>query len=191
MLDIALEFLRDELRDYIIARTGTPIPTEVALTKVMDDLGKPVVPVDGIGLTLINIEEERSMKEQLPKYTYIEDQQVKLEPELRLNLHLLITTNFQQYNEGLKYLSHVITFFQSHSAFNGTRYPALDPRIEKLMVDILSLNYEQLNEIWAFTGGKQLPSVVYRVRMLALQDVEPAGAQPPILIIAPTIESLT
>lgn len=190
MLDIALAFLRDELDSYIVARTGSTL-TEVKLTKAVDETGKSAAPLDGIGLTLINIEEERTVKEQLPKYSYIDGQQVRLEPELRLNLHLLISTNFQQYDEGLKYLSHVITFFQSHSSFNGSKNPGLDSRIEKLMVDMLSLNYEQLNEIWAYTGGKQVPSAVYKVRMVVMQDIEPNAVQPPITSVVPNLGSLS
>lgn len=190
MLDVALGFLRDELSSYIVARTGQTL-TEVKLTRVVNDTGGYVIPDPGIGITVINIEEERTVKEHLPKYTYNGSQQVKLEPEIRLNVFILVTPNFSQYTECLKNLSHVITFFQSHSAFSATRYPALDSRIEKLLVELMSLNYDQLNQIWGYVGGKLQPSVVYRVRMVVMQDTEPTAVQPPITTISSTIGSMS
>ena len=61
-------------------------------------------------------------------------------------------------------------YFQAHSSFTFEEYPALDPRIGKLTVELQSLNYEQLNQVWAFIGGKQLPSAIYKFRMVVLQD---------------------
>jgi len=71
-----------------------------------------------------------------------------------------------------------LTYFQSRPSFTSVEYAALDPRIEKLTVELQSLNYEQLNQIWAFVGGKQLPSVIYKVRLVSLQDAMPTAIQP-------------
>ena len=76
-----------------------------------------------------------------------------------------------------------MTFFQAHPIFLAERYPGLDPRISRLGADLYSLGFEQLNQIWAFIGGKQLPSVVYRFRLVPLQDVEPSTVGPPIVEI--------
>ena len=58
-----------------------------------------------------------------------------------------------------------------------------------MTVELQSLGYEQLNQIWAFIGGKQLPSVIYKVRMIVLQDETPAGIQPPLTVINTQIHS--
>ncbi|HVZ42090.1 MAG TPA: DUF4255 domain-containing protein [Candidatus Kapabacteria bacterium] len=188
MLDIALQFLKDELNSYIIAKTGSN-SFEVKLTKIVDEAGKYAFPDDTIGVTLINIEEERVMKEHLPKHTLVNGQHVVLEPELRLNLHIMVALNFQQYDQALKYLSYVMTFFQAHSVFAPDHYPALDSRIVKLIAEIQSLSYEQLNQIWASLGAKQLPCMIYKVRMVILQDTEPDTVQPPITTIDTTLQS--
>jgi len=103
-----------------------------------------------------------------------------LEPELKLNLHLLFAANFKVYDQALKYISHVLTYFQSHPSFTSVEYPPLDTWIEKLTTELQSLSYEQLNQVWAFIGGKQLPSVIYKVRMVSLQAMVPTLIQPPI-----------
>jgi Pvc16 N-terminal domain len=74
--------------------------------------------------------------------------------------------------------------------FTRERYPGLDPRIEKLGVDLMALGFEQLNQLWAFVGAKQLPAAVYRVRLVALQDDEPAAIRPPITAIGADLEAI-
>lgn len=187
MLDIALKFLRDELRSYIIARTGSTL-VDVKLSKVVDELGKYAFLEETIGLSLINIEEERTMKEQLPKYNLLAESFTR-EPELRLNLYIMLAANFRQYDQALMYLSHILTYFQSHPVFTSDKYPALDARIGRLVPELQSVSYEQLNQIWASVGGKQLPCMIYKVRMVVLQDTEPTGIKLPITIIATTTEN--
>jgi hypothetical protein len=46
-----------------------------------------------------------------------------------------------------------------------------------------SLSYEQLNQMWGFIGGKQLPSVIYKFRMVIVQDTEPSAYLPPVTAI--------
>jgi hypothetical protein len=44
--------------------------------------------------------------------------------------------------------------------------------------------------VWTFVGAKYLPSAVYRVRLVALQDDEPASVAPPITRIDAAVETL-
>jgi hypothetical protein len=38
---------------------------------------------------------------------------------------------------------------------------------------MVSMNFEQVNHLWATLGGKYLPSVLYKVRMVAIEDDTP------------------
>ena len=181
MLDIALKFLEDQLNTDLRTRRGSSSTLgQVKMSKLVDDEGKSAVTQDTIGTSIINIEEERIFKSQVSEYAYTNGQHSVLEPELKINLYVLFAANFKQYEEALKYISYVLMFFQSHPAFTREEYPALDPRIEKLIVELQSLNYEQLNQIWTFIGGKQLPSVIYKVRMVSVQDIIPKAVQLPV-----------
>lgn len=188
MLDVALKFLARQLNAYLLSRTGSNFG-EVEIGRLVDDSGKWAVKEDHVGAALVNVEEERALKSQRPETVFINGANVVLEPALKLNLHVLFAANFQRYDHALHYLSHVLTFFQAHPSFTQDRYPDLDPQIERLNVELLSLGYEQLNQLWAFIGGKQLPSAVYKVRLVALQDVEPAAIQPPVTSIETAIHS--
>ena len=189
MLDVAVTFLTKELNTYMLARTGGTFGS-AQLSRIATDAGKWAIPDDQIGVALVNVEEERALRSQLPQAVYSEGRHVLLEPELKLNLQLLFAANFKQYDQGLRQLALVLTFFQAHPVFTRESSGGLDPRIEKLGVDLVSLTFEQLNQLWAFVGAKQLPSALYRVRMVVLQDLEPAEIQPPITIIGSTIEAL-
>jgi hypothetical protein len=189
MLDLAVMFLTRELNTYLAARTGLTFGSAL-LSRVVTDAGKWAIPDDQIGVALVNVEEERSLRSQLPQSVYSDGRQVVLEPELKINLSLLFAANFRQYEQGLRQLSLLLTFFQAHSVFTAERYPALDPRIQRLCVDLISLSFEQLNQLWAFVGAKQLPSAIYRVRLVVLQDVEPTAIQPPITTIGSTVEAI-
>ena len=46
---------------------------------------------------------------------------------------------------------------------------------------------EQLSQIWAFIGGKQLPSVLYKLRMVALQEATQSAIQPPLKVLATSL----
>jgi hypothetical protein len=182
MLDAALAFLAKELNAYLLARTGDGFG-DAQVSRPVDETGKWAIPEDHIGLALVNVEEERILKSQLPETVYVDGRHVVLEPKLRLILHVLFAAQFKKYDQALRYLSLVLTFFQSHLRFTQDEYPGLDPGIEQLLPELQTLSYEQLNQVWAFVGGKQLPSIVYRVRLVLLQDIEPFRVGPPITAI--------
>ena len=53
----------------------------------------------------------------------------------------------------------------------------------KLILDIHTLNFEQINDLWGSLGGKQVPFVVYRTRLLELR-------RDAVLQAAPLIEQI-
>src|SRR5581483_638356 len=189
MIDVAAAFMVKELNAYMLARTGTSFGSAL-LSRVVGDNGKWAIPDDQVGVALVSVEEERALRSQVPQTAYADGRQVVLEPDLKLNLNLLLAANFKQYDQGLRQLALVLTFFQSHGVFTRERNPGLDPRIAKLGVDLVSLTFEQLNQLWTFVGAKQLPSAVYRVRLVALQDPQPSAVQPPITAIGSSLEAI-
>lgn len=182
MLNSVLKFLTGELNTYLHTQIDLP-SFEVKLSPIVDGTGNYAFDGESIAVNLINIEEERVFKSQLPEYQYKEEQHVVLVPALKLNLYLLFAARFQNYEQALKFISLILWYFQSHPVFTPQEYPALDQRIERLTLELQSLNYEQLNQVWAFIGGKQLPSVIYKLRMVVLQHEIPTAVQPPVMEI--------
>jgi hypothetical protein len=77
---------------------------------------------------------------------------------LYLNLYVMIAANL---------ISGAIAYFQRFPVFDHQVTPGLDPRIKKLVLDIENLKTHELSNVWALLGGKYLPSVLYKVRMIA------------------------
>lgn len=179
MLDSAVKFLADEVNLYVKRRTASDV-VKVIPGGLADDSGKWAVMEGSIGLALVNVEEERVLRSQVPDREIVSGQQVVRQPELKLNLHVVFAVRHKEYDHALRYLSYVLTFFQAHPTFTPDEYPGLDANIEKLNLELLSYGPEQLNQLWAYIGAKYLPSAVYRVRMVVLQDVEPQAIGRPI-----------
>lgn len=88
---------------------------------------------------------------------------------LYLNMYVMIAANFSggNYSEALKLISGAVSFFQRFPVFDHQVTPEMDRRIEKLVLDIENLKIHELSNMWTLLGGKYLPSVLYKVRMVA------------------------
>lgn len=181
MIHSALEFLTQELNSFIKLKVGDPITIRVYLSGVTNEQGI-AIPDQSLGLSLINIEEERTNKDQQSRFINAVGKVEKRNPEIQLNLYVLITANFQNkianntsddYVEGLKQLSYAIAFFQSKNVFTPENSPALsgfDTNLNKIVVELYSYSFEQLYNFWSVVGAKYLPSVLYKVKTLRIQE---------------------
>lgn len=191
MLDVALSFLAGELNTYLVSVTGSSV-VQVQLSQIVDDSGKYAFSAGEVGTlaaNVIGIDEERVLKSHTPDYTYINGKHVVREPDLKLNLHILFAANFKVYEESLKYLSYILTYFQANPSFNREDFPALDSRIQKLVMEVQSPTFDQLSQIWTFVGGKQLPSMLYKMRLVVIQPDAPTGVEVPITKITATLHN--
>lgn len=181
MIHSVLEFLTQELNSFIKLKVGDPLTTRIFLSGVTNEAGI-AIPDQSLGLSLINIEEERTNKEQQSRFVNAVGKVEKRNPEIQLNLYVLITANFQNkqanntsddYVEGLKQLSYAIAFFQSKNVFTPENSPALsgfDDTLKKIVVELYSYSFEQLYNFWSVVGAKYLPSVLYKVKTLTIQE---------------------
>lgn len=194
MIDLALDFLTKEVNAFLLQKNEPMSLTapEIVLTNVAAEDGNWAIPPRTLGLSLINIEEDRVNKEQQTAFRNSQGDIEHYNPEIKLNLYILISANFAAgdaggstnttgiYAEGLKQLSYVIGFFQGKYVFTTDNSPLLDPSIKKLIVELYSSSFEQQYNFWTVVGAKYLPSVLYRVRMLTYQEKRLLDQQQPI-----------
>lgn len=150
---------------------------------VVADVAKHERPADALGadelenhllLTLINIEEENVLKNNYPSQQ-LGAALVTQPPALFLNLYLLFAANFAKYEEALKHIGYVIRFFQPRPPF-----AIADPdtgQLYKVNLTLHHIGFENLNNLWTVLGGKYLPSVLYKARLVMVQDGPPTGSQ--------------
>lgn len=167
MIDQTLIFIRDQINNYLMEIIHSK---KVTLGHIVNQNGQ--TNIGEIGITLINIEEEASLKNKNP-YQKIDEQNIaKINPPVYLNLYVLISAYFgdteENYKEALKNLARVIRFFQGKPVFNHQNSPDIDPAIEKILVEMVSLSFEQQNNLWSSLGGKYLPSVIYKIRPIEM-----------------------
>ena len=180
MIDLALKFLSDEANGYMSRRLGLELG-KLDVGPIVDvATGALAMASDTTRLTLFQIEEERVLREQLPLRQVVAGREVTLPPPIKINLIVVVAGRFQHYAEGLGRLACLLTFFQSHPLFTPAEHPAMPAGIERLSVELLNWGPDQLNQLWTCLGTKHLPCMVYRVRMLWLQDSEPQGTGAPV-----------
>lgn len=180
MIDATLAFLQSQLNTYLKLKTGNE--GVVHLTNLTNDTGKVIL--DEVGMMLVNLEEEKMMRNQNTYQTGPDGSYEKVRPEVNLNLTVLFAANFgeseEDYLEGLHDLSLVGTFFQSRNIFTPGTHPDLDAGIARLVVELQSLTFEQQGQLWSYLGGNYFPSLVYKVRMVTLQEKEIQSVAPPV-----------
>lgn len=166
MIDHALACITKELDDYLQVKADTG-PGQVVLDRLVDDNGRWAIPDDSVGVMLVNVQLDRASRPAPSAGPLALAGPAETEPALNLNLSVLVTAQSRDYHAALTHLSHVLAFFNAHPLFARSRYPALGPGVESVEVSHEPLDFEQLHHIWSFVGGRQVPSVLYRVRVLA------------------------
>lgn len=170
MIFQAISFIQQELNDHV-GTVAANIGEIVAETASMPGQGTDIV------LSLVNVEEDRISRDPRNYQRTGTDLLLK-NPPVHLNLTLLFTAirrGDAPYDNALINLQSVIQFFQHQYVFDQANSPGLDPGIEKLVLEMMTLNMEQLNHLWSIMGGRYLPSVVYKMRMVTIDSVSARG----------------
>ena len=175
MIFNVLHIIKEELSHYLDPDQSVK-PVVLANISKLDandpddeDIGENIV------LTLINTKEESTLK-NFPNQV-VENGTVKYKrPKVFLNLYVLISSNLGGYVESLKCLSRIIEFFQGKKVFTQAdtfAYRAGSENIDlqsfRFIVDLHTPSFEELNHIWGTLGGRQLPSLMYKVSIIELE----------------------
>lgn len=133
-------------------------------------------------LTLANIEKDTLPSRQNASARGRDDRILQTSAPLFVNIYVMLSANFGEgnYTEGLKYIAHAIAFFQQYPMFDQLSSPGLDERIERLVLDIENLPMAELNNLWSLLGGRYLPSMYYKVRMMTI-DARALTGQVPVI----------
>lgn len=131
---------------------------------------------DKVVISLLKVEEEPSLK-NTPSYKVVNDKTEYKNPPVNLNIYLLISANRDTYEKSLSSISRVIQFFQGKKVFTSTNtvYNRTNVALDvldyfKFIVELYSPGFEELNHIWGTFGGRQLPSVIYKVQLAQIKQ---------------------
>lgn len=189
MIYEALQILSEQLDGYLSSH-GLSKLVKLENIALLETTSENTEKLDGkVVLTLINLDEEKTLK-NLPNYKVINKQTTEYKnPPISLNLYLLIAANCNTYVNSLRSISKTIEFFQGKSIFTSenTTYTTKDDfdilGSFKLIVNLYTPSFEELNHIWGTLGGRQLPSVIYRIQLIEIDRKDSPITGPVILEI--------
>lgn len=183
MIDNCMNVLKGQIQQYFKSLPDLNIVSSsatVSVSPLVKEDGTVAIPKETLGLTLVNIEEEKIHRAETAFHKTADGKVMNMNPELKINLYILVAANFSTYSTGLKFLSAALSFFQSKNVFTSTNTPDLNPQIEKLIVELHTMGLEQQNHLWGYLGAKYLPSICYKVRMLVVQEAQVLDQKPSI-----------
>jgi Pvc16 N-terminal domain len=177
MIDIALILLRDELTNYLSSKdTATVVGDNIGLLETPGGVNL----AENIVITLVNVEEESALKNQSALKRPFMGNAIYQNPPVNLNLYVLFSCNYtgDHYNLALKRLSYIIRFLQSKNVFSvsssvsGGSVSPEDPDIIdlKFTMELYTLTFEQINHLWGSLGGRQMPFVMYKLRLVTITE---------------------
>jgi len=185
MISHALKIIADELNTHF-STIQTSVEDMVILGNVASlesQSGTEDVELrNKILVSLVNLREEKTLK--TTAHSFANSQTLKTEyfnPPVFVNAFVLFTATTRNYERALTYLSRLIRFFQTKNIFTHLNsnvaitgeFIAYD-RLQKfkLIMDLYSPTFEELNHLWGTLGGRQHPSALYMMRLLELKHHE-------------------
>ena len=168
MIYETLQVIKEEVDAYF---DGSTISLENIAT--LEDEGDGGGDSGDIILSLINMQEEFSLKNNHNNYVNGTDVNYQ-NPRVHLNLYILFGATNTLYTEALKNLTKIVEFFQGKKVFTqaNTNFKREGDMLTvgnfKFIVSLYTPSFEELNFIWGTLGGKQYPSVLYKVTLLEI-----------------------
>lgn len=187
MIFDALALLRAELLAYVKPFNAT---ADVALGSVAGVAGSKA---NQLLLTLVSVDEEPALKNLSPYQRNATGGFDVVNPPVYVNLYVLVSANYDSdntYETALRLLAWAVQCFQRRTEFSTATVPTAtglaDPRVATLRVsvDLYGLSFEKLNQLWGTLGGRQVPSVVYKVRVVEEQAAGQLGTGPAITSVS-------
>jgi hypothetical protein len=149
---------------------------KVVLNGVISTDGSiPEINKNKIIVSIINIEQETTKQ-----YNQTYDKQsdgtfVKVNPTQYYNVDLMLTANFDVYDESLKFIDCILLFFQENAILDSTVYAQIPEGIKKLEFFSDKIDYSTMHNLWSALGAKYQPSLIYRMRLISVQSDQIGG----------------
>jgi hypothetical protein len=172
MITQALTYISSKINTAFFTPGGSP---RVILGNIatLNDAG---INESNVLLSLINIEEEVLLRN--PENFFKRNLSVVYKnPPMHVNITIIFGAYMPNenglgtnYEGSIAKIQKVLGFFQRQSILERAEFPDLPAGIEKLTFELINLNLEQLHHLWAMLGGKYIPSVAYKMRMVIIDE---------------------
>ena len=178
LIGAALTFLRDQVNAHLQegkTDSGQPLVVFIEGDKI-DPLN---IQSGRVNILVVNIEEERELRGANP---YYDSYKQRINPDIPLTISALFIARFNDYPTSWNYLTDIIRFFQSHPVLERADNQAqssnnMPEGIESLRCEMISLNFQQQNEVWGALRITQHPALLYKIKLINLRDPHPQSSE--------------
>ncbi|WP_457355355.1 DUF4255 domain-containing protein [Roseateles sp. P5_D6] len=181
MIDAALLHIAGHL-NAVLRRSHQSAEDLVAVTGLQEADGSPAAGASNrLSAFLVNLERD-GVPGQPAQVIGGGERLPRSAPPVHLNLLIMFAANYggTTYPEALKLIGSTIACFQATPVLDAHNSPGLDPRLDKLALAIESLNLQEMATLWGVLGGRYLPSVLYRVRLITIDARQPDAQMPSV-----------
>lgn len=188
MLEKALQFTTKILRQHLRNKFALN-DNVVVLNNVINPDGEiPLLNKNKIIISLLNIEQENNKQfygrnQKLPNGDY-----ANVNPFQRYNLDVLFSANFEEYQESLKFLNATLQFFQENTSVNQGIYADIPDGLNKIDYDLEQITYHQMHSLWSAIGSKYQPSIIYKIRLITIENENVLAVEPAVNSIENKLE---
>ncbi|QIA08486.1 DUF4255 domain-containing protein [Draconibacterium halophilum] len=196
MIYEALQILKEQLETYLDdAGLGKIVVLEnLALLDSGND--KATNLDDKVVISLLNIQEEATLK-NMPTSHVVNNKAEYYNPAVNVNLFFMVSANCDLYSNSLISISKTVEYFQGKKVFTAqnTVYNRSNVSMQELedfkfIVDLYTPGFEVWNHIWGTHGGRQLPSVIYKVQLLQVGQRKKQASTELITTIKGTLKDI-
>ena len=178
MIGAALTYLRDKVNTHL--QNGETDSGQPLVVFVEGDKIDPLNIQSGrVNILVVNVEEERELRGANP---YYDERSQRINPDIPLTISALFIARFNDYPTSWNYLTDIIRFFQSHPVLERADNQAqssnnMPEGIESLRCEMISLNFQQQNEVWGALRITQHPALLYKIKLITLRDPHPQSSE--------------
>jgi len=178
LIGSALTYLRDKVNTHLQdgeTDSGQPLVVFIEGDKI-DPLN---IQSGRVNILVVNVEEERELRGANP---YYDERSQRINPDIPLSISALFIARFNDYPTSWNYLTDIIRFFQSHPVLERADNQAqssnnMPEGIESLRCEMISLNFQQQNEVWGALKITQHPALLYKIKLITLRDPHPQRSE--------------
>lgn len=180
MITQAFQFVGDVLNGFIKKQFGLDESRVIANNLIDSDGSIPQANRNKLVVSLINVERETAQafntrSRLLPSGNYAD-----ISPVEKFNLDVLVSSNFDDYTETLKFLDSAILFFQKYPFLDASCFSSVPDGLQKVEFNPEKISYQQMQSLWTAMGAKYQPSIIYKLRLITIQANEINGLAPGI-----------
>ena len=188
MIHHVLTHVVSELNDYFNVRVQV---ADRALAASLFSLNGEAnnAATDKVVVSIVNVEEDRTYHSVDAFEKRDDGSAERVLPPVRVNLYLLFIANMNDYEEAVKAVGHVVSFFQHRPSFDFASISELADLEGRFSAELHTMTFEQINHLWGVLGGKYLPSVVYKLGLFDVRDRQVEAELPPVTQVEVTAES--